>query len=289
MDFFVETDRQFFAENEYEIWLQRFKTGSPVTAAHIHDSMEFVYVAGGSFRVTLDEKEFTASAGDLVLFRCNTVHKIVPDSSGDNSCYVLKVKPALLFEFASASNGMTYALEFAQNRENTPFFWSAKELENSEIKQCLERIMSEHYADSRYKDLAERVHIGGLLLAVLRSEAVRQDNGDEEEDLRSRIYRAVVYMNSRYFEDISAADCSSYVNMSYSYFSRCFRRITGRSFKEYLNLIRVDHAEKALVTSDKSVAQIAVECGYNNVSYFIQTYKAIKGVSPLGTRNSTRR
>jgi len=73
--------------------------------------------------------------------------------------------------------------------------------------------------------------------------------------------------------------------MSYSYFSRCFYRITGKSFKEYLNLTRINRAEKAILTTDKSVTEIAGDCGFNSVSYFISTYKKLKGVTPLSLRN----
>ena len=55
------------------------------------------------------------------------------------------------------------------------------------------------------------------------------------------------------------------------------------SFKEYLNLTRVNHAERLLMTTQKSVTEISSLCGYNNVSYFISVYRRLKGRTPLRT------
>ena len=82
---------------------------------------------------------------------------------------------------------------------------------------------------------------------------------------------------------IGVQDCSRVACMSYSYFSRSFRAITGKNFKEYLNQIRVAHAEKALLTTDRSVTEVANHCGYDNVSYFISVYKHLKGETPHAT------
>ncbi|MBQ6824219.1 MAG: helix-turn-helix transcriptional regulator, partial [Clostridia bacterium] len=59
----------------------------------------------------------------------------------------------------------------------------------------------------------------------------------------------------------TAEDCSSHVFLSYSYFSRSFKRITGHTFKDYLNITRINQAEKALVSTRKPITEIAAECG----------------------------
>jgi AraC-like DNA-binding protein len=74
--------------------------------------------------------------------------------------------------------------------------------------------------------------------------------------------------------------------MSYSYFSRNFKRVTGRCFKDFLNITRINNAEMKLRSTTKSVTQIAMECGYNNIAYFSAMYKKLKGVSPTSARDT---
>ena len=54
----------------------------------------------------------------------------------------------------------------------------------------------------------------------------------------------------------------------------------GKSFREYLNMTRINRAQQMLLTTNKSVTEISSACGYNNVSHFIATYRQIKGITP---------
>ena len=95
-----------------------------------------------------------------------------------------------------------------------------------------------------------------------------------------QIYKAINYINENYGNDISALECAGKVNMSYSYFSRTFKAITGKLFRNYLTEVRIDHAEKLMIQSDLSITEIALECGFGDVSYFISRYKALRGITP---------
>ena len=94
-------------------------------------------------------------------------------------------------------------------------------------------------------------------------------------------------MYKNYNNDISALDCAKAVNISYSYFSRTFQKITGKQFRRYLNEIRINHAEKLMMLTNRSITEIAMECGFNDVSYFISQYKSLRGVTPNKFRKST--
>ena len=55
---------------------------------------------------------------------------------------------------------------------------------------------------------------------------------------------------------------------------------------EYLNTYRVERAARKLLNSDTSVTDISYMCGFNDLSYFIKTFKAIKGVTPAKFRKT---
>jgi AraC-like DNA-binding protein len=74
--------------------------------------------------------------------------------------------------------------------------------------------------------------------------------------------------------------------MSSKYFCYFFKEMTGKTPVEYLNGFRVEKASRKLLYSDLSVTEIAYLCGFNDLSYFIKTFKRQKGVSPAKFRKA---
>jgi len=68
--------------------------------------------------------------------------------------------------------------------------------------------------------------------------------------------------------------------MSSNYFSSYFRKVTGISFSEYVTRIRISRARELLRDTDKSVTEIAMECGFHNISNFYRLYKKHVGKPP---------
>ena len=76
--------------------------------------------------------------------------------------------------------------------------------------------------------------------------------------------------------------------MSYGHFSRSFKRVTGANIKDYLNTIRVNRAQKALIGTNDSISEICKKCGFNTVSYFISIFRRITGTTPAVYREINR-
>jgi AraC-like DNA-binding protein len=68
--------------------------------------------------------------------------------------------------------------------------------------------------------------------------------------------------------------------MSYYHFSRFFKKLTSKKFNEYLLELRLNSAQKKLLEENKSVSEVALECGFEYVSYFIQKFKERNGLTP---------
>ena len=69
-------------------------------------------------------------------------------------------------------------------------------------------------------------------------------------------------------------------SMSPKYFCRFFYQMTRHTPIEYLTMQRIEYACYALSTTDEPVTSIALSCGFNDLSYFIRTFKRYKGVTP---------
>lgn len=94
-----------------------------------------------------------------------------------------------------------------------------------------------------------------------------------------RINRLADLFDKHLHEPITQARAASLAHMSPSTFSRFFKRVTGRTFIETLNEMRVSRACRLLRDSDLSVTEICYQCGFESLSYFNRRFKRSKKMS----------
>lgn len=282
--YYVEREKRDFAELGVECFVQETSARRIAASAHIHDAIEILLISEGSFTVIADGERAVLRKGDMVLFRSNTIHRVIAREAEKNSYIVLKIRPSLLLEMSQAGRGAAYVLAFAVHRREMRSLWRREELQGSEVPALAERLLAEMSNPSLCSDISARLAAAEILLFILRQCGEAVPTSTETEGAAGSVWRAVQLVQARYAEDLTAAAVAAEVGMSYSYFSRSFYRMTGESFREYLNRIRLDHAERLLLTSERPVTEIALDCGYNNVSYFCMLFKASRGVSPTERR-----
>ena len=111
----------------------------------------------------------------------------------------------------------------------------------------------------------------------------------DESNMSRRVRKVDKFLKENYAQDISLKDAADIVSMSEVAFSRFFTAHVGKTFTEYLTDIRLGHISRLLVDSNKSIAEICYECGYNNLSNFNRTFRRKKGCSPRDFRNTYRK
>jgi AraC-like DNA-binding protein len=86
-------------------------------------------------------------------------------------------------------------------------------------------------------------------------------------------------------EPLLASTAAAELGMSESRFSRFFRRATGNTFTDFVNLVRVNRACQLLMETNRQVTRICYEVGFNNVANFNRRFREIKGMTPSEFRH----
>ena len=104
-----------------------------------------------------------------------------------------------------------------------------------------------------------------------------------------RVQNIQQYINENYKQDIRLPVLAQMAGMSAVAFSRFFKARTGTSLSDYIIDVRLGHASQMLVQTGTPVADICLECGFNNLSNFNRIFKKKKGCSPQEYRKQFKK
>jgi len=107
-----------------------------------------------------------------------------------------------------------------------------------------------------------------------------QMQGEDDSVGHEQINAIVDRITGDIASPLSAQALAAELNMSDSQFARFFRRMTGNSFTDFVNRVRVSRACQLLMESDRQVTHICYEVGYQNVANFNRRFREIKGLTP---------
>ena len=91
----------------------------------------------------------------------------------------------------------------------------------------------------------------------------------------------ISYVQQNFKEKISLKEFGEQFHLSEKYISRYFKEHFHITLSQYITHLRLEYAKQLLQDTDTPVTEIAMQSGYQNVSYFIRSFKKAYGVSPL--------
>jgi AraC-like DNA-binding protein len=103
-----------------------------------------------------------------------------------------------------------------------------------------------------------------------------------------RLTEVCRYVDQHLDAPIAQTDVAEIAGLTPEAFSRFFRRLTGRTFVEYVHEIRIARACRLLQETEQSISQICFASGFGNLSNFNRVFLRLKGLSPLKYRKGFR-
>ncbi len=266
----------------YVCHMQENHENGVTTPAHTHDFVEVLYGVECECSVYVDNQVYEFKSGELIIFNSKQVHKVITKWMTHSKYICVRFKIDAIYASGYSSLEFKYVLPFILNDTGHKCHFRREELEGTGIPE----IMWDIYNESMTKNYGYEIGITGdlhkLYLFFLRQWQNDNDigKGAFNEMDESRITEVLEYIEQNYREDMSAYDAAKKCHVSYSYFSRWFKKITGKTFIQYVNYVRINHAEQFLINSDYNITEISMQTGFPTTSYFIKQFKLQKGCSP---------
>jgi len=245
-------------------------------AHHWHSNIEIIRVLQGSLRITLNNRELNATEGDIIIVNTEVVHGGTPE----NCVYECIVFNPDLLRISDTDN-LAFLDDLNQKNIVINDFFRKNETRVSEITNQLfsameNNISSFHIISYLYMLFAE----------ITENKYYKRisELSNENDKQNAKLKKVLSYIRSSYEAQITLDDIAKEAGMSRKYFCRFLKEMTQKTPINYLNTYRIEHAARKLISTDEPITNIAFECGFNDLSYFIKTFKNIKGVTPKNFR-----
>jgi len=102
----------------------------------------------------------------------------------------------------------------------------------------------------------------------------------DSSQVAGKINKIKNYVKENFRNPIKISEVAGITGFSNAHFCRFFRQHTGITFKDYLNIVRVEEAALILLKTDDTISGIAFSCGFNTPQYFNDVFKQYKGMTP---------
>jgi len=261
---------------------------------HRPDHLEVVVFESGEMGYEFENytctlyKDDILVAGDRIRHRCVKLGK----SQREARTVVLSFLPNLVHSGAPLGDDVQYLMPFKLLGPSFPNVIPAGTGLTREIRDFIERICSELTGATERSHLAIKTYLKMILLALVNHyselKATRQALLLQQSNVR-RLAPLFDHVEHHYNEPIRVSDAARLCAMSDCYFMHLFKEMTGQSFVAYLNCFRVARAQHALTSTEKGIAEISLESGFCNQSYFGVVFRRLIGMTPHEYRHQNGR
>ena len=228
-----------------------------------HVDLELLFVREGEIEMHLDDAVFGASHGNIVVANSNVLHNIIPvTESVKYECMIIDRDFCEKYGFLLEHN---HIQEIIDERE---LFERIDRIKDVVLRQ-----------DDVYR-VAEVTAEVLQLLAVLFGRYSISVNGGSEYGSRVMLEKGLEYIHEHFREQIDVEMIARHAGYSKFYFCRKFKEITGCTVNTYVNMRRISYAKELLMNGNRSVYEVATECGFNNLAYFSQIFRKYVRRSP---------
>jgi AraC-like DNA-binding protein len=259
-----------------------------VLDCHWHEELEFLLVSSGKALFQIDTNDYEVQAGQGIFINSGELHAGYPV---DGSACTFK---AIVFSTALLQNG---SFDLIQTKYLEPLIKSrysfSRHLTGAQEweRELLQRLSEAADAALQHLPAYEMTVKSDLYrvfsLVVRNSTTVPPTSESNPDSYRiEKLKKALKFMQDNSAKKLSTMDIAAHLNISEGHFCRLFKQYFKRTPVEYLNYYRISRAARLLKDTELKVLEIAMDVGFDNLSYFIGTFKHYMGVTPSKYRKA---
>ena len=242
------------------------------TSFHAHEkNLELQYIFDGQASIRIGNRVYKVRRGNVVVYNAGVLHDECPDPDHGVSfynCGVKNIQVGDLLENHLLPDDVSPVLQ------------------SGDMENCIQMIFRELVEQISLKKTSGATVCHNLLnaLLIILSEQIPHEKIQHTDGFDISFLKSKEFIDAHFTETITIEQLSKIANMSVSGFAHQFKKTLGIAPFQYLTRLRIGLAQNLLITTDKSIADVATEVGYDNISHFNNQFKKFVGTSPKNYR-----
>ena len=235
---------------------------------HWHPAPELITVLSGRFSIVVGQQSVEMVEGDMLYINAEAVHSLRAEAAG-SSLVTVQFSPGLFDELHPAPV-LTWCTR-----------GRSQSAADRQVLQCLCDLLAQ-LIDNRAP--FQRIAMTYLLLDALvqAGEPATQVESSLREE--AMIKKGIDFINQHFDQPLTLSEVANHSGMSYSWFSRLFKKVSRHNFKEYLTLVRLNKARTLLRDTRTPITEISHSCGFQEHKYLIAAFNKYCGLTPTEYR-----
>ncbi len=251
---------------------------------HFHQFYEMCIFLDDKAGHLIDGVWFDMRCCDIVALRPSLLHKtFYPEGQPCKRLIIQFSIPPMISAFENCMKSVYSIFE-----GSCPIY----RFEDPYKKAVLEKLNDIYYLSQNPNELTDlAIHnkfIEFLSLIYLYRDKNVYSNRSDFDNITNKVYSITAYIHSHFTEDISLESVSKEFFISSYYLSHQFKRITGFTLTDYVQLTRVRNAQTLLLSTDKPITDIAFLCGFSSFSQFNRAFNKFLHLSPSAFRKDAK-
>lgn len=255
---------------------------------HWHKEWEFGVITEGEGIVAMDNRQYRLKKGDFFFYNSEVLHAGWATGSTPVFGHYLVVHPRLIGGSIESVFWQKYLLPIMENHSLKGFVLRDGEPDKEKFVELSERIWYACHNKAPGYEFRVRNDLSELVFLMHQHSNMEYtsvpERGQRDEN---RIKNMVTYVQEHYSEDISLEQLAACANISESECLRCFKRVTGVTPIQFIKQFRIQRAQTLLALSTEKIVDIAIQCGFQDMSYFSKTFQKYCGCTPTEFRKKT--
>lgn len=260
---------------------------------HWHEEFEIGFVTEGSVILGCGNRNYQLECGDIFFINSNVLH-----SMHRNAAFQCAIFKSIAFHSSIISESITsvfytkYLFPILSSVNFKECIINKDHCAYQSMLNILENVWNYTYSEGADYELKVRNELS-TLFGILNQIRKNIEENVSPQTLNylpeKRVQVLLDYIHTYYKDKITIESLAKNASISKTEVLRCFKSIIGLSPINYLNSYRLQRAAYLLINTENNIQEIAMDCGFNDSSYFSKLFKKNYHVTPHNYRLQKRK